>query len=260
MPRTLALSLAAAAAGVALAAVLAFAGPAARTSADPNLDSEEQTFVTLINNYRAQNGLGPLSIDWEMQASADWMSTDMGINGYFDHYDHCTGDCVNGHQYSASVSRSPWTRMCTFGYCYNTWMAENIAAGYSTAQGVFTAWQNSPGHNANMLGAHYIAMGIARVYVPGSPYGWYWTNDFGGVQSNAAGPAGGNGATNTPSSTPSPAPTVHAFASANRHTVADTRTDLSARERPRRRRLQHRERAVHGHRPRQGLRDQRLAS
>ena len=207
MPRTLALSLIAAAAGVALAAVLAFAGPAARTSADPNLDSEEQTFVTLINNYRAQNGLGPLSIDWEMQASADWMSTDMGINGYFDHYDHCTGDCVNGHQYSASVSRSPWTRMCTFGYCYNTWMAENIAAGYSTAQGVFTAWQNSPGHNANMLGAHYIAMGIARVYVPGSPYGWYWTNDFGGVQSNAAGPAGGNGATNTPSSTPSPAPT-----------------------------------------------------
>jgi uncharacterized protein YkwD len=54
---------------------------ASPTSAKPQLDPEEQTFVTLINNYRAQKGLGPLSIDWEMQASADWMSAAGGKHG-----------------------------------------------------------------------------------------------------------------------------------------------------------------------------------
>jgi uncharacterized protein YkwD len=179
-------------AGLAVVLVLAFARPAASTSADPQLDSEESTFVTLINNYRAQNGLGPLAIDWELQASADWMSTDLGQKAYFDHTD--------------SLGRDPWIRMCSFGYCYNTWKGENIAGGFTTAQSVFTAWQNSPGHNSNMLGPNYHVMGIARVYTAGSPYTWYWTNDLGGVASNAAGPAAVT-ATPTPSPAPTPSPT-----------------------------------------------------
>jgi uncharacterized protein YkwD len=186
MPRKLILTLGGALGGLIAALVFALAMPAASTSADPQLDPEEQAFVTLINNYRAQNSLGALSIDWEMQASSDWMSADMGQKAYFSHTD--------------SGGRSPWTRMCSFGYCYNTWMGENIAAGFSTAQSVFTAWQNS-------LGSNYTAMGISRVYTAGSPYGWYWTNDFGGVNSNSS-PPSDNTATPTasPSRTPSPSP------------------------------------------------------
>jgi len=176
-------------AGLAICTLVALAMSARATSADPQLDSEEQAFITLINNYRAQNALGPLSIDWEMQASSDWMSNDMGVNAYFSHTD--------------SLGRDPWTRMCDFGYCYNTWKGENIAAGYNTAQSVFIAWQNSPGHNANMLGANYTAMGISRAYTAGSPYGWYWTNDFGGVNSNAT-PPGSATPTTSPTLTPSP--------------------------------------------------------
>jgi uncharacterized protein YkwD len=33
--------------------------------------------------------------------------------------------------------------MCAFEYCYDTWMGENIAAGYSTASDVFTAWKRT---------------------------------------------------------------------------------------------------------------------
>jgi uncharacterized protein YkwD len=176
----------------ALALALAIGiGGASTTSADPQLDSEEQQFVTLINNYRAQNGLGPLAIDWELQASADWMSDDLGRNAYFSHTD--------------SLNRDPWTRMCDFGYCYNTYKGENIAGGFTTAQAAFTAWQNSPGHNANMLGSHYTVMGIARVYTAGSPYSWYWTNDFGGQASGAAPPGG---STSTPTRSPTPSPTI----------------------------------------------------
>jgi uncharacterized protein YkwD len=193
MPHKLTLPLIALVAGLALAIVFALAGPTARTSADPNLDAEEQAFVTLINNYRAQNGLGALTIDWEMQSSTDWMSNDMGVKAYFNHTD--------------SLGRDPWTRMCAFSYCYNTWMGENIAAGYTTANDVFAAWKASPGHNANMLGSHYVAMGISRQFVAGSPYGWYWTNDFGGVKSYAVAPSGGGSPTSTPTPIPTPAPT-----------------------------------------------------
>jgi uncharacterized protein YkwD len=169
-----------------LLAGLALTGRGANTAAaDPALDSEEQAFVTLINDYRAQNGLGSLSVVSTISAASDWMSGDMGQKAYFNHTD--------------SLDRSPWTRMCDFGYCYNTWMGENIAAGYTSAQSVFDAWRNSSGHNANMLNGNFKVMGIARVYTTGSPYGWYWTNDFGGQV-----PAG---STSTPTPSPSPSPT-----------------------------------------------------
>jgi uncharacterized protein YkwD len=178
-------------AGLVAALLLALAVSARPSAADPQLDSEEQAFVTLINNYRAVNGLGPLSIDWEMQSSADWMSADMGQKAYFSHTD--------------SLGRDPWTRMCYFGYCYNTWKGENIAAGYVTGATVFQGWHDSPGHNANMLGSHYTVMGLSRVLVQGSPFGWYWTNDFGGYTAADASPP--PGPTNTPIHTPTATPT-----------------------------------------------------
>ena len=224
MPQRFVILFAGTLAGVIAAFAVVLAIPSPSASADQSLDSEEQAFIILINNYRAQNGLGALSIDWSIQPASDWMSADLGINAYFDHYDHCTGNCVTGHQYDASVSRDPWARMCQVGgYCYNTWMGENIAGGFTTAQAVFTAWQNSPGHNANMLGSHYTAMGIARVYKAGSPYTWYWTNDFGGVNSNVVPP--GSTATPAPTASPSPAPTPTPVPTAFPAGSSDTDTD-----------------------------------
>jgi hypothetical protein len=43
-----------------------------------------------------------------------------------------------------------------------------------------------------MLNSDYVAMGISRVFVAGNPFGWYWTNDFSGAQSNASAPSGGS--------------------------------------------------------------------
>jgi uncharacterized protein YkwD len=59
-------------------------------------------------------------------------------------------------------------------------MAENIAAGNSTAQATFNQWLNSPGHNANMLGSSFTVIGIGRA-TGGGQYGVYWTNVFGGA-------------------------------------------------------------------------------
>ncbi len=91
--------------GAVLAAVLtavSLAGGLGRSAtASVQLDPEEQAFVVLLNDYRAQNGLGPLSIDSSIQSAAEWMSTDMGENDYFSHTD--------------SLGGLPWDRMCDFG-------------------------------------------------------------------------------------------------------------------------------------------------
>ena len=180
--------------GAVLAAVItavALAGGLGRgATASVQLNPEEQAFVTLINDYRAQNGLGSLSIDSSLQSASEWMSTDLGEQDYFSHTD--------------SLGRSPWDRMCDFGYCYNTWKGENVAAGYVTAEAAFEAWRTSPGHNSNMLGENYVVMGIARVSTPGSTYNYYWTNDFGGYQTEPSPPPA---PTNTPSPTPVPTAT-----------------------------------------------------
>ena len=133
---------------------------------DASMDSEELAFLGLINNYRQQNGLQPLALSYGLTKPSQWKSVDMATNAYFAHDD---------------LSRTWDQRIVDCGYTYNTWLGENIAAGYSTAQSVFDAWRNSPGHNANMLGANYTAIGIGRYSLAGSPYGVYWTTDFGGV-------------------------------------------------------------------------------
>jgi hypothetical protein len=158
------------------------------------LDSEEQAFVTLINNYRQQNGLQPLKISDKLESAAEWMSADMAMKNYFSHTD--------------SLGRDPFQRMTAYGYTYNTYKGENIAAGNNTASATFTQWKNSSGHNANMLNTNYKVMGIARATAAGSTYGWYWTNDFGGYDDGGAPP--------TPDTTP---PTVSITAPANGATV-----------------------------------------
>lgn len=129
------------------------------------LEPDEQAFLTLINNYRAQNGRAPLHVSYTLSKAAQWKSTDMGINAYFAHDD---------------LDRTWVQRIRDCGYGYGTYLGENIAAGYGNAQAVFDGWKNSPGHNANMLSANYTAIGIGKAIVPGSPYGTYWSTEFGG--------------------------------------------------------------------------------
>ncbi len=160
---------------------MAFAADAtlASTSAlagTPTLDSEEWGFLTLINNYRAQNGLSSLQVSVALENASLWMSGDMAANNYFSHTD--------------SLGRSPGARLIAFGYPYTPW-GENLAAGYSDAQDTFDQWQTACdpdasgnctyAHRMNMLSPGYAAVGIARAYGSGTTYGWYWTTDFGGV-------------------------------------------------------------------------------
>lgn len=144
-------------------------------------DGEEWAFVELVNAYRGQLGLGPLTLNYELGAAADYHSVDMATYNYFAH--------------SLADGTDAGTNIQNFGYTGFPY-AENIAAGMTTAQEVLIGWQNSPEHNATMTNPQYTEIGIGRHYGEGTQYGWYWTATYGA----------GEGVQTAPEPLPAPAP------------------------------------------------------
>ncbi len=188
------------AAGVGLARTSPASALTNCTVSDFSLDTTEQQFLTLINSYRAQNGRGALTVSTNLNRAAHWMGNDLGVNRYFSHTD--------------SLGRSPSQRALDCDYPAGA--GENLAAGtnWTTAQAAFDAWRNSSGHNANMLNANYRQIGIARVFVSGSQYGYYWVTKFGTVNDGTSG--GGSGGGTTATATPTRTATVAATATPTR--------------------------------------------
>ena len=157
------------AAALALLAVGAAAGQ--KSASATSYDSEELRFLQLINQYRAENGLGKLLLSDTLSESSERHSQDMARYNFFAH------NTVASSYYP--VGSAPWDRMRAEGYNYPTFWGENIAVGCESAERCFQLWRNSPEHNEAMLNGNYHEIGIARVIVPGSR--WYWTTDFGGA-------------------------------------------------------------------------------
>lgn len=127
--------------------------------------SEECNMLGLINDYRAQNGLGPLTLTQTLGDASEFHSEDMAFNDSFSH------DLSDG---------TPWQEnLYNNGYPENTAIGENIAAGNPGANATFEQWVNSPEHNEIMLTDDYNAIGIGLVTDDSSQYGSYWTADFG---------------------------------------------------------------------------------
>jgi uncharacterized protein YkwD len=140
--------------------------------ADTAYDPEELQFLQLINDYRADNGRPTLVLSDALTLAGERHNEDMGRYDFFAH------DTVRSDHFPDGST--PWDRMALSGYDYpESYRAENLAAGYETAEEAFEAWRNSPGHDENMLDGNQRVIGISRLEVPGSKFGWYWTTDFG---------------------------------------------------------------------------------
>lgn len=120
--------------------------------------SYEEQVVQLVNNIRAQNGLGALKLDEELCRVARYKSQDMHDKKYFSHTSPTYG--------------SPFDMMKQFGISYRT-AGENIAKGYRTPEAVVDGWMNSSGHRANILNSSYTRIGVGFV-----EDGYYWTQMF----------------------------------------------------------------------------------
>lgn len=118
----------------------------------------EAEVVRLVNEIRRENGLKPLTQDWQLSRVARYKSQDMRDLGYFSHTSPTYG--------------SPFEMMKSFGITYRT-AGENIAKGYASPEAVVNAWMNSPGHRANILNSTYTHIGVGYV-----ASGNYWTQMF----------------------------------------------------------------------------------
>jgi uncharacterized protein YkwD len=125
-------------------------------SASGQLDANAA--ASMISGYRANNGLGAVSIDPALMQLAQAQAQAMVAR---DRITHNPG----GAAFVERLRRSGYNA---------TVAAENISAGYHSLAEAFSGWRHSPPHRANMLLKGADRMGIAAVYAPGSKYKVFW--------------------------------------------------------------------------------------
>jgi hypothetical protein len=127
-----------------------------------------QEVVNLTNQFRAQKGLAPLSIDLDLNEAAQNHTEDMAFNDYFSHY--------------GLNSSKPWDRAQAAGYETGI-VGENIGMGYASPKAVVNAWIKSDSHRAAMLNSRYNEIGVGYYYLANDTgrvnYNSYWTQLFG---------------------------------------------------------------------------------
>jgi len=128
-----------------------------RSLAKPGAELDAAAAASMISGYRANNGLGAVTLDPELTRLA---AAQAAIMAKRDKLDHGTG--------------KPFVaRLKASGYDAKT-AAENISAGYHTLAEAFSGWRDSAPHRANMLLKGATRMGIAAVYTAASKYKVYW--------------------------------------------------------------------------------------
>ena len=98
--------------------------------------------------------------DDKLAFAAQQHTQDMANNHYFSHTEP-DGDTLTD-------------RLNQAGYHYSS-AGENIANGQTTPEAVMEAWENSPGHRANLLNADFTDFGAGYVDAARD----LWTQDFG---------------------------------------------------------------------------------
>jgi uncharacterized protein YkwD len=153
------------------AAASACAGARSRPS-QASLERAMRATACLINEARADHGLGALRSKGALERAATAHSRDMVRNDFFAH-DSPTGS-------------TPKERIEHAGYFdgASSWaLGETIAwgsGGRATPASIVRSWLNSPGHRAILLDGRYkdVGVGIA-LGAPGRGGGATFTGDFG---------------------------------------------------------------------------------
>jgi uncharacterized protein YkwD len=128
--------------------------PVATSPSGDFVSQVEQYVLQDINAQRAQNGLAALAPNSTLGNVARAHSEDMLAHNYFSHND------LLGCDPGCRITKAGFT---WHSYGENIYMMSgyNLSAAASATQ-IVTAWTNSPGHRANILGAFTMAgAGIA---------------------------------------------------------------------------------------------------
>lgn len=128
--------------------------------------SIQGAMLEVLNVYRVANGLDELLYSDTLEDAASYQARDLYVRDFFDH--------------TNPDGEGPLDRAKLAGFCQPRSVGENIAMGYQSVDEVQIAWQNSPGHNANMLRTGYVFAGMGHYTAPNGVQ--YWVQVFGTTQ------------------------------------------------------------------------------
>ncbi len=114
----------------------------------------------VINAYRATKGLKPLKVNAALTEAAKAHSRDLAKWDRISHY--------------GSDGSNPWDRVKRTGYNAKV-AAENVGTGQASFDEVMKGWQESAGHNKNLLLSDATEMGLALVQDPKTEFKTFWT-------------------------------------------------------------------------------------
>lgn len=133
----------------------------------------QRDVLALVNQARARPrrcgsksfpAAPPLTLSTMLSRAALSHAQDMAAHDHFEH--------------TGSNGSTPAQRVTLAGYQWRN-VAENIAAGATTADAVVDGWLDSPGHCANIMDAQYTEMGVGFAVNDKSRTGIYWAQEFG---------------------------------------------------------------------------------
>jgi hypothetical protein len=139
--------------------------------------SENATRSTSYADIPASSG--PLAPNQMITMAARHQSEDMAKANAFQH-----ATVTNSLFYNYLTQPNPWDRMRAEGYVWSN-AGENIAAGYSGAESVYTGWWNSTGHRVNMYNSALREIGNGFYFLSTATYRNYYTMDLGSSTGNS---------------------------------------------------------------------------
>ena len=114
-----------------------------------------QSIVNAHNRFRTSNRLEPLTLDARLSQAAKGKAELMIDTDCWSHF--CKG--------SPGGIEAPWGFFDEAGFKY-IYAGENLGEGFTTVDGIITAWINSQTHRDNMLNPNYTHIGVAILEGP----------------------------------------------------------------------------------------------
>lgn len=142
--------------------------PTGNEFSDHKVDEEELKMLDLINEERKKLGLSIVELNAKLSAACKYHAYDMGTQNYSGHTGYDRGK--DGRLYFANLM---FERIRQF-YNQTALLNENISGGREKAYFAYKGWFESKGHYKNLINPKNRVVGIGRVYIPNSEYGYYW--------------------------------------------------------------------------------------
>lgn len=117
-------------------------GGGSAASSCGSMNEESCAMFKAVNSYRLSQGKAALTINNTCVKFAQDHAVDMVVRNFFSHH---------------SPTETFQQRASRYGLSY---AGENIAMGSQDVPTILSMWQNSPGHNSNMLNGMYRSTGL----------------------------------------------------------------------------------------------------